>query len=754
MSGTIRDAATSEPLVGATVYAAVLGRGVTSDREGRYRVAVPVGQAVTLRFSFVGYQTVERAVTAGGAETLDVELVELRGEIGEVDVEADAVRSATISGVNRLDMEELAGLPPFLGEADVNQTILLLPGVSSVGDGASGFNVRGGNVDQNLVLIDGSQVFFSSHLFGLFSAFNPDLVESATVYKGGVPARYGGRVASVIDIRQRDGATDRLRGRANVGTVSSRLSLEGPIGDRASLIGGARASYVNWMLGLAERADIKQSRTSFGDVGARLDLRPSDAVDAAVSGYYGADSFAFANDTTYGYRSANLSASGAVRLGSGLTLRPAVAATDYAYGLDSGDPLLGFDYSARVRHLSAGLAALAGGRRGTYEAGVAADYYGVEPGSLRPTESSRIQGIQVEDERGVEAAAYVMGSWTRGALAADLGLRYSLWTTLGPGRVPIAPPGGGRPLAEPEFQEFGAGEVVARYGGFEPRLALRYAAGDDVTVRVGLDRLRQYVHLVSNTTAPSAIDRWVLSNERVRPQVGDQVSAGVAYDAPGGRHLTVEGYYRSLRSLVEYRQGARLLLNPALEDDLVEGRGRAYGLELLLEQRTETLTGWLSYTFSRAERVVDDASLAVPINGARPYPADFDRPHDVSLSLSWEGQPRVRWGANFVYKVGRPITYPTGAYRVGDTVVPSYTRRNQARIPDYHRLDLSLSMVSKHEPGERPRSKWTLAIYNVYARRNAYSVFFRQEPGTVIPQPYRLSTLGAAFPSLSYEFSF
>ena len=753
LTGTVADYETKEPLAGATVLVGIRGLGTTTDAQGRFTLPLRADDSFRLQFSYVGYETDYRTVVMRTDRTLTVELSPRQDTIDELTVEAESDESvmAPLAGVGVVEIEELAGLPQLLGEVDVNRSLLQLPGIASVGEGASGFNVRGGNVDQNLVLLDGSQVFFSSHLFGLFSLFHPDLVDDVTVYKGGVPARYGGRASSVIDVRQRAAEGDRARGVAGVGLTASRLTLEAPLGDRASVVVGGRASYLNWMLRLAERAEVKASRASYADFGAKLSVRPSGRVQGALTGYFGGDRFRFGADTTYAYRTANLAASATAVVGPRLSLELGVAGTDYAYGLESDDPTFAFDYRAGVQHAAARVGLVGDlGANQTVEGGVEVGGYRTRPGTLTPGPASPLQPTAVDDERAVEAAAYAATTLGRGGLRATLGLRYSLWTTLGPASVPTLDPDD--PSAVTGAVAYGAGEVVARYGGLEPRVALRYAFGDSTVVKLGYDRLRQYVHLVSNTTAPTAVDRWKLSDPLVRPQVGDQVSATVGRELASGVRLSVEGYYRWLHDLVDYRPGAQLLLNPTLGADLLAGSGRAYGAEVLLRRTTGAVTGWVSYTLSRAERTVDDRGQRV--NFGRPYPADFDRPHDLSVALSWQAAPRFRWGAGFVYGSGRPITYPTGAYRLGDLVVPSYTLRNQARVPDYHRLDLSLSVDEPRRPNATTRGTWTVSVYNLYARRNAYSIFFRQEPGTQIPQPYRLSTLGTVLPSLSYELSF
>jgi hypothetical protein len=755
LSGTIRDAQTNEPLDGANVYIEALRSGTVAGSVGTYRLSVPLGTH-EVRFSYVGYEAVVQTVVLDRSRVVDVSL-RPSAELEGVTVTAEpGAREAPVLGVTRMSVRDLERLPTLLGEVDVTRGLLLLPGVTSVGEGSGGFNVRGGNVDQNLMLLDGTQVFFASHLFGMFSAFNPDLVEDVTMYRGTIPARYGGRISSVVDVRQRDGRDDRFGVRGSVGLVSSRLALEGPLAGEAltALIGG-RMSYANWMLRLAERPELRDSRAGYADLGGRLAFRPSARLQAQVSGYLGTDDFRFGADTTYRYdtRNAALQASYAVSRGTAATLQAALST--YYYGFTSENALLGFDFDAQVTHARVQPALVWSPGWGTVEAGAGADYYRLQPGLFTTVETSPRESLTLQPERAVEPSVFLSADVERGRWRFEAGLRYALWTTLGPAHLPVLDPALPRgPGSIVDTFQVGAGDVVARYGALDPRLAVRFSLSPNAALKAGYSRLHQNVHLLSNTTAPTPVDRWKLSDDRLRPQVGDQVTAGVHTRLPLGLEATVEGYYRWLHDVPTYRPGASLLLSEFVTAELLDGDGRAYGAELHLERSTGTVTGWLNYTLSRSERRAFAAVPADQINFGAYYPSDFDRPHDLALSLSYHESAWATWAVNFVYGSGRPLTLPTGMYDLGDLVVPSYTLRNQARVPAYHRLDFSLTVEAPAIPTGRYRGRWTFALYNVYARRNAYSVFFAQQPGTRIPQAYRLSTIGTILPSITYTFEF
>jgi hypothetical protein len=755
LSGVVRDAQTNEPLDGANVYIEALQTGTVTGSIGTYRLVVPAG-TYEVRYSFVGYGTETRTVGLNRSQIVDVALrpdVELEG----VTVRATpAAIEAPVLGVARMEIRDLERLPTLLGEVDVTRGLLLLPGVTSVGEGSGGFNVRGGNVDQNLLLLDGTQVFFGSHLFGLFSAFNPDLVENVTLYRGTVPVRYGGRISSVVHVQQRDGRYDRLGVQGTVGLISSRLAVEGPIaGDRLTALVGGRTSYANWLLQLADRAELRGSRAGYADLGGRLTFRPSQRLQMRLSGYLGTDDFRFGADTTYHYDTRNLALRSTFTASDQISTSLDAALSHYAYGFGSVDTALGFDFGAGATHTKVQPGMLWAPGWGTVEAGVALDHFHLQPGLLTPVDGAPMVTIDLDSERAYEASAFAGADVERGRWRIEAGLRYGIWTTLGPARIPVLDPERPRgPNAIVDTLHAGPGDVVARYGGIEPRLAVRFSLGENSSVKAGYSRMRQNIHLLSNTTAPTPIDRWKLSDAHLAPQVGDQVMAGVFGNLGRGFTAAVEAYYRWLHDIPSYRPGASLLLNPFITADLLEGDGRAYGVELLVERPRGTVTGWLSYTLSRTERRAFAQHAVDEVNFGAYYPSDFDRPHDLSVTVAYHESAWATWGFNFVYGSGRPITYPTGVYDLGDLVVPSYTLRNQGRLPAYHRLDLSLTVEAPAIPTGRYRGRWTFAVYNVYARRNAYSVFFRQQPGTRIPQAYRLSTIGTVLPSITYTFEF
>ena len=761
LTGVVTDASTRQPLADANVFVPALRMGTISDGRGEYRLALPRGSH-EVHYSYIGYESQIVRVDLDADATLNVALAP-RAELDRVDVvaEGELALDAPVLGISRLQLRDLERLPTLMGEVDVTRSLVMLPGVTTVGEGSGGLHVRGGEADQNLVLLDGMQMFFPSHLFGMFSAFNPDLLESVTMYRGTIPARYGGRISSVVSVRQRDGRGDRLSVSGGTGFVASRVAIEGPLaGERLTGIIGARISHVDWLIRLADRADLKDSSAGYYDLTGQIYLRASDRLQARLSGYLGADSFRFGADTTYNYDSRSLALRTTYAFSRPLSAAVELAASSYRYGFDSEDPLAGFDLSANIEHLRAQPMLIWAPADTPFDAtlvegGFAIEHYSLLPASLQALEGSVRPSILLEREQGLEMAAYLGADIEWGRWRVDGGLRYASWATLGPGMVPVidrTAPRGPAAIVDTLFYE--SGEVTARYAGLEPRLGIRFAVSDAIMLKAGFSRLRQNVHLLSNTTAPTPIARWKLSDPNLPAQIGDQVSAGLQTELPHGFRLTAEGYYRLLEEVPTYRPGASLLLNPFVTADLLSGDGRAYGGELLIERPRGMFTGSLSYTIARSERRAISPRPEEQVNLGRYFPADFDRPHDLAVIFSYNESAWATWGINFVYSSGRPLTQPTGVYDLGDLVIPSYSLRNQARLPAYHRMDLSLTIDAPHIPRGTFRGRWNVTIYNIYARRNAYSVFFRQRPGTRIPQAYRVSTFGTIMPSVSYSFEF
>ena len=758
--GTVIDAATEAPLPGASVDVVGRDEGGATDVDGRYAIRLPEGRYI-IEVAFVGYTSTRRSIDLSGDTTLDVALERRTIDLDEIRVTGQADRLGSLEiGVERLPVRELEELPTFLGSVDIVRSLLQLPGVSSVGEGAAGFNVRGGNVDQNLILFEDAPVYYPSHLFGFFSPFNADVVSDVTLYKAGIPPSYGGRASAVLDVQQKTGDADSFHGRGGIGPVTSRLMIEGPIvKDRTSFLVASRLSHVNWVLDLTDNEDLNNGDAFFNDVNVGLTHRFGPRTELAVTGYRSFDDFALL-DTTYAYTTNNLAVEWRHLVNDRWTANVKAIAADYGFTVNDEEPSNAFELDARVRSygLSADLTWKAGERH-TVNAGLSTQYVDIEPARIRPDDpGSSITAFRQPSEYALESAVYLGDDVSLSdRLKVRVGMRVSLFNQFGPTSTLLF--AGNQPRSRQSVVDtvtVGRGDVAQTYAGIEPRVAARYRLDAKRSVKLSYTRMRQYLHQLSNTEAVTPLDVWHVSDRYRSPQIGDQVSLGYYRDFRDGRvTASVETYYKWLQDIIDFKGGTDLLVNDALAADLLNGRGRSYGLEFYLNKPTGQHSGSLSYTFSRTERQVDGAFEEEQINDGDWYPANFDHPHELSIAYRYTGDdPRVSWNFNFVYRTGRPVTFPVSKFVIDDIPVADFSNRNEVRISDYHRLDLSLRLDLERRENRGWNASWTFSVYNVYGRRNAYSVFFGRKDGGTVPQAYKLSVFGTVFPSLTYTFEF
>ncbi|OKL40664.1 hypothetical protein A3841_12445 [Pontibacter flavimaris] len=760
LSGHVREAKTGEPSIGATVVVEELKKGTASDEKGYYTLTIPAG-SYTLEVRSVGMVPDKRKLQLLQSRIVDVELFEVSNELREVEVSAVApdqnVKSLEM-GVARLSIKEIKSVPAFLGEVDVVRSVLAMPGVTTVGEGATGFNVRGGSVDQNLILQDDAPLFNSSHLFGFFSVFNPDMVEDVTLYRAGIPSRYGGRVSSVLDVKMRDGNKKIPVLSGGIGLLSSRLLLEGPIvKDKASFVLGGRGAYPGLLLRFVPDKSVRDSDGNFYDFNAKLSYTLSEKDQLMLSGYLSRDSFRFGTDTTYTWGTATGTLKWSHTFSNKLFSTLTGVAGDYAYGVSAETVPYNFTLDSDIKYklLKADV---------NYEPsaqhkiglGASSTWYNFNSGELKPSsdQSSLVQ-LSMPREQSLEAAAYLNHEYTLSpAISVSYGLRYSSYFNLGPGRVYVYNPEVPRRASSvTDTLHFADGESIKQYNYLEPRASVRVALGENSSVKLGYNRMVQYIHLISNTTAVSPMDIWKTSNPYLKPQIGDQVALGYFRNLHDNSiELSAEGYYKRLHNLVEYKDGARLLLNNALDADLLPGDGKAYGLELMIRRKGKKLTGWASYTYSRSLRRVKGPTPEETINSGSYFPSNYDKPHDFTVVLNQQLSRLISLSANFTYSTGRPVTYPESVSMIGGLLMVNYSDRNQHRIPDYHRLDVALTIDGTNKRGAKRLSSWTLSVYNLYGRNNPYSVFFKPAYSGNVPQAYKLSVIGSAVPAITYNF--
>ncbi|HSJ66690.1 MAG TPA: TonB-dependent receptor [Anditalea sp.] len=760
IEGSIIDDESGLPIPGALMYITAMELGITTDEKGRFSVRLPEGTHVAV-FSAMGKETERKILRAYQPINLQINLFESTSDLDEIIVRGRTIDHNVKSielGVSRLAMEEIRLLPPLLGEVDIIKSIQLLPGVSTVGEGASGFNVRGGGVDQNLILMDGAPIFNPSHMFGFFSIFNQDMVDNVALYKGDIPANYGGRLSSVLDISTKDGNSEKLKAEGGIGFLSTRLKLEGPVSNSTTVAIAGRVAYPNWLMHRIPSATLQLSSSYFYDGNIKIAHKINDRNSLKISGYASNDYFRIGADTAYSWQThlASLKWSSVIsdNLGSDLT----VAYSNYTYNVEGVNAPLDFGLESDINYLglSHDLEWTTDRHRTTF--GYAANHYTMGMGTLEPTtETSIINRESIPNERGLELGAFVNSEFTiTDKLATQLGLRYSSFLALGPRDVFMYEPGMPRNNETiTEVVPYNSGETIARYGGLEPRLGLRYTTGENSSVKISFNRNLQYIHLLSNTMASAPVDLWKLSDQYLGPQESLQYALG--YYQNFNENLiesSLEVYYKDFNNLVEFKDGATLLLNQNLEQELITGEGHAYGAEFFVKKRYGKLTGWISYGYSRTLRKVASEHEEETINRGNYFPSNWDQPHDLSIVSTYQLTRRLSLSGNFNYRTGRPITLPTSVYTINDNVVIDYSERNQGRIPDYHRLDLSMTYDGNQRKSSTYKSSVTLAFYNVYARRNPFSWFFSPDSTGTVPRSYRLAVIGTVIPSVTYNFQF
>ncbi len=760
ISGSVRNIVTGEPVIGAYITVEKSTAGTSTDAFGNYNLTLPRGRH-TLKVRSIGMRESQRQVVLYSNGTLNIEMIESITALKEILVKSDLDASVTSNqmGVSKLTIKTMKQVPTAFGETDALRVVLTLPGVKSVGESSTGLNVRGGSTDQNLILFNDATVYNPSHLFGFFSAFNPDILKEIELYKSDIPARLGGRLSSVLDITTREGNKKKFSGSGGIGLLTGRLTLEGPlIKDRTSIMVSSRSSYSNWILKQVTDARYNKSRASFYDVNVQLNHEINQKNSLMIMGYISNDQFKFNSDTTYRYESQLASIKWKRIFNPKLFGTFTGAYTRYRYDIQ------GDQFPINAYHLKFGINqsslkadfSYIPNTKHTLDFGVNTIRYKVQPGSFYPYGGESLVKPEImEPEQGQESAVYVSERYdVNRNLAITAGIRLSMFQYLGPKNV--AQYAEGLPIDKlytTGFQSYGLGHIIQHYMGPEYRLSLRYMASSTLSIKAGFNTTRQYIQMLSNTAAISPTDVWKLSDPYLKPQMGQQYSFGIYKNLRSGSiELSVEGYYKNLRNVLDYKSGDSLILNRQIETAVISALGKAYGVEVLLKKLTGKLNGWASYTYSRTLLKASDPTMADVPNKGNYYPANYDKPHDFSLISNYRVNRRLSFSMNFTYSTGRPYTPPRGQYYMDGVLRIYYAERNQARIPDYIRTDIGINIEGNHRVRKLAHSSWTLSVYNLLGRRNPYSVFFLTEGGKI--NGYQLSIFGQPIPSITYNFKF
>jgi hypothetical protein len=757
VSGYITNRDTKEPVPGVTIFNQRLSAGTVSNEYGFYSLTMPRGSWL-LQFSFIGMKERQININLFSSGEMNVEMATMLIPLKETVVSAQKgiMLQRFETGVEKLNIISFKLLPTSMGESDLIKSFLLIPGVKSVGEGSSGFNVRGGSSDQNLILLYGAPVYNSSHFFGFFSAVNSDIIKDVTLYKGGIPGRYGGRISSVLDIGTSEGNRNEFAGSAGISPVATHLMVEGPIKkDVCTFILAGRTTYSNWVLDVIDNAMLSNSKASFYDLNAKITLDVNSKNKIDLSSYISHDSFRFNADTVYTYGNSIVSLRWRHFFNSRFFSVISVHNSNYNYKVEGQRTSTdGFALSHMIN--STGLKADFNMYQGRNEINYGLDLtrHEVQPGNYKPLgDSSIIASNSIEKERALEAALYIEDKFTlTDYLSINAGLRLSSYFAFGPKTVLEYDPGfSKRSSTVTDTLYFNS--LYKSHFGPEIRISLNFRTSTNSSFKINYNRTRQNLHLLSNTTSISPTDTWKLSDYYLKPQVGDQYSAGFyKLLRKNTIEASVEVYYKKIKNMIDYKRGANLIMNDNIEQDLVDVRGKAYGVELMA-RKTEGRVRWsIGYTYSRTFLQSTGKFSDETINKGSWFPANYDKPNDLVVTFNYLFSRRFSFSSNYTYSTGRPVTYPIASYHIGDLLLTHYSDRNKYRIPDYMRLDISLKFSGNLKSRKIAHPYWLLSVYNVLGRENVYSVYFRNEDDKITG--YKLSVFGRAIPSLSFNFDF
>jgi len=767
LSGTITDANSNETLIGVTIAIPELKTGVPTNEYGFYSLTLPKG-IYKVQISSLGYQTIEKTINLNqnvknnfnlfGSETVLQEVVIIDNKN-----KAD-IRKPEMS-VNKLSILAIKKMPVVLGEVDVLKSLLLLPGVTNAGEGASGFNVRGGGADQNLILLDEATIFNSSHVFGFFSVFNPDAIKDLKLYKGGIPARFGGRASSVLDIYQKDGSSKGFRINGGIGLITSRILAEGPlVKDKGSFLIGGRSSYAHLFLKLSEKQ--KDNSAYFYDLNTKLSYKLNPNNNLYLSGYFGRDVFTLNKSFTNIYGNSTLNLRWNHLFSDKLFSNLSLIYSDYYYGLDLD--FVGFKWDSGIKnynikydfknYIS---------DRFKLNYGVSAIYYDFNPGTIKPSDAnSGINYDQLDKKYAFEPALYInVEQEISEKISLSYGLRFSMFYRLGQSTINIY--ADNNPVtfnsdmqiyekASPIRTEFyKKNKAIESYNNLEPRFSAGYQLNDNQSIKASYNRMVQYLQLISNTSSPTPLDVWTPSDQYIKPQISDQVAFGYFRNFKENAYsLEIETYYKEVKNRLDYIDGANLIANKAIEQVILNGQLRSYGLEIMFRKNEGRFNGWISYTLSKSEQQTPGrTAIETGINNGNWYHSVYDKLHNIAITGSYILNKKWAFGSNFAFQTGQPVTYPNGHYDYLGIAIPSYGLRNENRLSAYHHLDISATLTSHKNDKRNWKSEWVFSIYNLYNRKNAASINFRQNEDTGDSEAVKTSIFGMV-PAVSYNFKF
>lgn len=761
ISGLILNKKTRAPIQGVAIIVDAISKNTTTNAKGRFSIVLPIGKN-SIEARLLGHQRLNKEILVYGDGFIKIAMEEAAETLGEVFLESTAnnnVKEAVV-GVTSIDIEGLKNIPVVLGERDILKVATTLPGIKTAGEGSAGFNVRGGRSDQNLFLLDDAAIYNPSHFLGFFTAVNPFATGSLDIYKASIPAEFGGRLSSVFDIKSKDPNYDKFSGEGSIGPITASLSVQTPIvKDKIAITAAGRATYSNWILRSLDEETLQNSEASFYDGLIKYNHKINENNTFQATGYLSKDKFSITSDSTFNYSNtlASLKWNHTYKNDKHKTEVIAVN-SQYKYGVDyeaESNSNFEFDFKINETQLKINQKYLHSDTH-KFDYGVSTKLYKVEPGNISPTGNlSLIIPKSINNERGLESAIFASDLFKiNDKLLLNLGLRYSRFNALGPGTQNVYQDG--QPRGESTItaiNSYDKNETIKSYGGLEYRASARYLLSPTLSVKASYNTTLQYLHLLSNNTTISPTDTWKLSDLNTRPQEANQVSLGFYKNfTEKDIEISLEGYYKKMKNILDYKIGAELILNDDLEQELLQGEGKAYGIEVLIKKKKGPLNGWIGYSYSRALLKLKSNILQEQVNNGDYFPANYDKPHDFSLVANYRITKRYSVSTNFIYQTGRPITYPVGKYIFSGSEQVLYSDRNQYRIPDYYRLDIGFNIEGNHKLKKLAHSFWNISVYNVLGRNNPYSVFFVNNEGKV--QAYQTSIFSIPVPTITYNFKF
>ncbi len=749
ISGYVRDAASGEALIGAVVQVKDTKTATSTNSYGFFSLKVPETN-FNLQVSFVGYEGLDIVVDPLVQKNFNFELIPLDNVLEEVVISGKKRNNNVTSpqmGVLNFSMDEVKNVPVLFGERDILKTIQMLPGVAKGGEGSSNFYVRGGGGDQNLILLDEATVYNASHLLGFFSTFNSDAIKDVELYKGGIPSQYGGRISSVMDIRMMDGNNKKFAAEGGVGLIASRLKLEGPIvKDKSSFMLSGRRTYADLFLKLSPDETVNKSKLYFYDLNAKFNYRFDDKNTVYVSGYFGKDELGYGDLFSFDWGNATATVRWNHVFNEKLFSNTTLIYSDFTYNVNVSNDNSDFKIASKIENFNFKQDfSYYANNKSTFRFGLNVLNQRISPASLNAAPGASVNTIDIEKKYGLELAGYASHEWKPNDwLAMIYGVRLTDFMVRGPGTF-YTYDSDGQPISS---ETYNSGKVIKHYLNVEPRLSMSFILNQDNSIKASYNRIVQNLHQLTNTTSSLPTDQYVLSSVNIKPQYADQVSLGYFRNFANNKYeFSVETYYKKMGNQIDIRNGADLQANEYLEGELLYGKGRSYGLELFLRKRQGKFNGWISYTLGKSERQFEE------INEGAWFKARQDRTHDISVVAMYNLTKSWTLGANFVYYTGNAITFPSGKYELGGKTIYYYTERNGSRMPNYHRLDLSAT-YEPNKTNKRFNSSWTFGIYNVYNRKNAYIIDFRDnKENPNITEAYKLALFGA-IPSVTWNFKF